>query len=589
MTEKRAHNRAKQQAKPGQNGVSGRNRPLHPLHFAALAVVNNLPEFLATFVMSLLATASQMALAFLAFRLIAQPGQPLSPFGTVLPPLAVWGGLAMLAMSAAILPYLTERMIIARTLAFFRKSRHRFSEAISDRTTRFALFLNGYDRGSIVRLMVADCRYASLAYAGLLRSVMPLMMAIGALIVLAVLDPLWTAVLALLLSPFLILQVRVLVSGIALNRELRASAQENARNISAFVGAISTHFVANRRGQDDLSEVFRSQVGERFLSAYGARLKLGVSLRLMSDLSMVAMIVAATVLLLTNPDGVELLAKLIVFGIVARYAAGNASTFVSGLIATVSQLPFYENYRRAEGLLSRFSAEQLTDPKPAAAPSATRIALYTPQPLSWPLIYQYLSTVRGERSALRFGRGAQMVDGKFLPIDRNFVTALQLPVGLDERRFVTMFPASAHRFSEYEKAVSLLTDNFHDSAWRSIPSSIKFLASARYAARGQRSPRYVFINGQDAAGLTREEKNWLASLFLEDHAVYTFRAPIYNASLPHFAELQTLSYDEILNILEPSSDIPEIQARLRAFFESEKDSGKLRPAGDDSFDATLIE
>lgn len=540
-------------------------------------VLENPKQLIFTLILSILSTAAQIGLAFYVFRLVQSGGSDLSFLSVSITGQKLWVIPIFLAIAAAFIPYFAERYIISETVVFFKKSIRDIAKSLSDTQQRYKLFVWAENNSVLTRLMSSDARYASLAFAGILRLVFPITLSITSLTVLCFINLKWTIGLILLLIPFLIWQLRVVISGAALNRELRRAGQAHGQAAAKYVGALSTHFTANRRGET-LIEAFDHSITDDFPNAYGERLRLGISTRLVGDFAIVGLILLICGLVITGNFTLDSFSHVLIYAIVVRFAMTNLSRAITGTISIISQVPFYENYVSAKNALSSQSdiSEQdepsplkLAAPFDAISPNELQV-VFSGAPLSWILIFKFLIKRSNYIFALRSVGQTLMASGGYRNFSNDFTKELQMAPLESERKFLEVFPNSAHRWADFNQATSHA--KHVDNAWIEIPRPIKFLCSLNFAHRKKRGGSFVFVNGADYLGLTAAEKDWVRDLFKGTHLILVFNRIFAQKLVLDVKGYYLMTSDGNLYRAGESDNYEDVLRNVKRLFEYEKGS-----------------
>lgn|GEM_PF-6462924 len=528
-----------------------KHQGLQLLRFIFEMIAQNPKELFITLILSVIGTLAQVSLAFYLFRLFQSGGESINFLNQEITGTVLWVIPVALALTAAIVPYASERYIISKTVLFFKQSIQEIGFALGSTATRYALFNFANTNGTLTRLMSSDARYASLAFAGILRLIFPLTVFSASFAALIVLNWKWTGILVLLVSPFIFWQFKVIASGATLNRNLRLAGTEHGRRVTKFVGAVSTNFTANRWGSLLIDKV-PSFITDDFPDAYGARLRLGISTRLIGDFALAGIILALCGLVLTNQFNILNLSNLLIFAILTRFALSNLSRSVSGTILLISQLPFYENFLAARKTVKTLEEAQLktkklesegkdlNSPPPKINPPfdlikhSHQVAFYSSETLNWPLIYKVLVQRSGRAGALLDINRSFLVTGVFQNFTDEFSKELQLSAVTSEAIFMQKFPESRHRWPDFETALET-TDNLKEN-WPSISRSTKFLASLFYAIRKVKGGAFVFINGADFLALTNAEKVWVKASLKKAYIIIVFNRTFAPHQVPELSQ-----------------------------------------------------
>jgi hypothetical protein len=558
-------------SEPLEGSDSGRVRARRVLGFLAAACRDRPKEVFGALGLSALAAVTQLALALTLFSLLQSPEHRLELPGLVLSGWAAWTIPGILALLSAVIPFLSERFVIWRSIVFFQESLVRFRRALANRDQRSALMRIARGPAHITRLLSADSRYASLAYAALLRILLPLCLSLAGLIGLFILNALWAAILLLAVTPFLVWQMRIIISGMALNRELREAASEHGRGVSRLVGSLSSHFAANRWNEEVLDQELSQKLNDRYPQAYSKRLRLGVTARFVSDFALFGMVVLLAFALTTGAVPPEQIGKVVVFALVARFTLGNLSQIIMGSIAIVTQLPFYENYlmamREIDGKKRREVAETSVRTGP---PEAATLVCFSSEALTWSLVYHFISAAEPpERHALDMAN-AIMMTSNFTVLSSDFVGALQMPASMSERQFNAQFPFSAHRWAEMQAAFAFSGRAMDDEVWAQIPPVIRFLSAVRYHLRKAPTGRHVFINGTDLNAMTPAERSWLFSAFSVCRIIICFGRYAVSNAAPNHARVMVLTHTNSIREFGTYGEVRKEPSALQALLRRDK-------------------
>lgn len=503
---------------PPHAGELRRSRLAMLIGFLSNVVLRNPKQICLTLILSILATTAQVGLVVLVFRLVQNGSDQMIIGPITLSGHSLWAIPLGLAIAAALIPYLTERYIIWQTVSYFKNAIWRIADAFMDTKNRFKLFAFADDNAALTRLLSTDARYTSLAFAGVLRLVFPVTISVTCFVVLFSLNLKWTLGLFIFVLPFLIWQLRVVASGAALNQELRHAGTVHGRAAARYVGGFSTHFTAMRH-QTGADFDPRALITDIFPEAYGRRLRLGISTRLVGDLAVVGLILLVCVLIFAGNFSVESFAGILLYVIVVRFAMTNLSRAMMELISIISQIPFYENYVAAiEALKQQESgAKNDSDEPQSLGANFERIVpgppcvVFAGESLSWPLVLKFLAGRSGYKSALSDIGDAILISGNFRNFSNDFIEELQLPSIASEADFLEVFPHSGRRWEEFEAAFQ--DEDGASKAWNEIPRQIKFLCALHYGLKHKSEGGFVFISGVDFSALTPQEKDWVCTGF----------------------------------------------------------------------------
>lgn len=537
-----------------------------------------------TLCLGIAATLTQIGLAYYLFRLIQAGGEPLEIFSITLIGMKLWIIPVFLALAAAIIPYLAELYIIKATVKFFKQSIKEVAEALSETDRRYKLFLLTENNSALSRLMSSDARYASLAFSGILRLAFPVTMSLTAFALLFNFSAKWATIIILLMSPFVVWQLRVVMSGAKLNRHLRETGVSHSRAVSKYVGALSTHFTANRWGESLKTEL-SSLITDVFPNAYGERLRLGISTRVVGDLAVAGLILFICGLVITGNLTLENFSHVLIYAIILRFALTNLSRTIVGMISIISQLPFYENYIAAQNILRSNSisnpswvSNQESAIYDKIKPNQLHV-FFSNEPLNWLIVFKFLMKKNGYDAARRFIGKTLLVSGTFQNFSNDFVKELQTPATIDEVSFLKMFPASSHRWPDFLTTIANV-DNI-DENWTEVPRSIKFLCSMKYAERKKRGGAYVFINGSDFLTLTSNEKEWAISTLKNTTIILVFNRVYRQNLIPAVSNFFIINTQSELQHISHDQNDGDIMPQVKLLLETQK---KRLTAKHNSFD-----
>lgn len=552
------------------NPEGSRVRAERVLRFLVTAAQDRPWDLARALALSALAALSQLLLALVLFRLLQSPDQSLTLPGMVLTGWLAWIPPALLALAAAVLPFLSERFVIWRSIAFFRDSLTRFRRALANRDQRSALMRIARGPSHITRLLSADSRYASLAYAGLLRLLLPVCLLVAGGAGLFILNAVWTAFLLLAVTPFLLWQVRIIIGGMSLNLELREAAQEHSRGVSRLVGSLSSHFAANRWNAETLDKELEGKLSDRYPTAYARRLRLGISAKFVSDAALFSLVVLLAFALSTGVVPQDRIGEVVIYALLARFTMNHASQIIMGSIAIVTQLPFYENYLKAMKEIEQAEQRQAEPMLRGGPPQAGLVVCFSSDALSWSLAYHYITAAEPpDRQPLQTAN-AILLTSNFTALSRDFVGALQLPGNLSERQFVAQFPFSGHRWADMQAVLALSGRDVDDEVWAQVPTMIRFLAAVRYHMRKAPTGRYVFINGTDLNAMTPAERSWLFSAFSVCRIVVCFGRYVVSNAVPLDADAVMLSFTSTLQTLGTYGEVRKDSSALQAMLRRDK-------------------
>ncbi|MBV5257558.1 hypothetical protein FLX56_03865 [Synechococcus moorigangaii CMS01] len=295
---------------------------------------------------------------------------------------------------------------------------------------------------------------------------------------------------------------------------------------------MSTHFTANRWGSEQLYGNFAAKVGHGFPDAYGRRLRLGVSTRVLSDLSLVAALVALVYLLLVEQSNIQTIGYLLIFAILARHAIGSFSSAVSGTISIIAQLPFYENYLAVSHFLDvEESRKPISVARAAGIPPGISVC-FSAAPLNWPLASHFIMARHGREAGEAVSVRSNLIQSRYSRLNDDYTQMLQIPANLNQAQFGKLFPASSQRWEGWEEIIASQDPILSGETWLDLPPMFKFLCAALYASRKSAPDAYTFVGGADYSALTRPEKAWLHELFRDTRIVIFHARPVNLKTYP---------------------------------------------------------
>jgi len=529
------------------------------------------------FILSLVAAISQAGIFFIIFKLL-QPGiESLNIFGKEINDITLWSTIIIFAVGAAFAPYTAERFIIKKTINLFKTSLHNFANYLTRAEDRNYLLRNGFSVAELTRLMSSETRYASLAYSSLLRSVFPLAAVVIFLGMMFWLNWLWTTIIVAAFFPFVIWQFLVLVSGIQINRDLRESASAHSRYVSQFIGSLSNHFTSNRWG-DSLTTDFDNFVTGKYPDTYKDRLKLGVSLRVIGDLSIVGVILAVAFLTFTKRIGITEISYVLVFALLVRFVHSNVDRIMKNLIGIITQQPFYSLYITTMPLLSRDKREEQEQITTKFESGIS--VVFTNRQINWGVAGQYVASRFEAKHQESIVKQSVLLTSRFGMIKSDFVSSFQLSRNFTETHFRRMFPESSNRWPAFEKMLKDTKGELNTEKWRSIPAVIKFLCSANYALKRNLEGKIAFVNGLDLNALTKEEVEWLFKELNPAMVVVFYSNPMIYRTTPNnttfshltpMGKLITVPVNEDtgypdLSDLKHFFDLDKLQSQTQVFY-----------------------
>ncbi|MFC4724471.1 hypothetical protein AB6B38_07430 [Glycocaulis abyssi] len=219
-------------------------------------------------------------------------------------------------------------------------------------------------------------------------------------VALFVIEPLWAAIVVGVTLPFFVGQMLMVMSGVALNERLRASAASHRKAAAAAVADVELC--------SDPAEIWRSQpdyvslkIGPDFPVTYGHRRMLGARTGLIGDLATVILVLLAALGIILYELTPEVVAKAIVFILLGRIFLGSITRIASETIITVAQLPFYESLLNINRVIRDAEKESHSVAPDEALPIKRRVAVgLSAETLGWSLVSRYLmAACRALRSA----------------------------------------------------------------------------------------------------------------------------------------------------------------------------------------------
>lgn len=482
------------------------------------------------FVLSLVAAISQTGIFLVAFQVLQSEANSFILFGKPFSNHMLWGLIIGLASSAAFAPYLADRYIINKTIGLFKSSLHEFGSYFTNAEYRNYLLVTGLSVAELTRLMSSETRYASLAYASVLRSAFPIASIITFTSMMFWLNSKWTLSILIAFLPFIIWQIFVLKSGIQLNRNLRDSATAHSRYVGRFIASLSSHFTSNRWG-NSLSNDFDSFVTGKYPDAYQARLKLGISLRIIGDLAIVAVIVVVAYLAFTQKITLQEISYLLIFAVLVRFLHSNIERVITNLISIISQLPYYSLYVTTLSALSKYDPDTIEKAKKIYLEPGLNV-IYANSQINWGLAGQYTAShfERAEQEAII--KQSVLLTSRYGMIKSDFISTFQLSPKLKKGNFDAIFPASTHRWPIFEKMLSDVKGDLNDETWKKVPAVIKFMCSISYSLKKDLNGAAVFINGLDLNALTTAETEWLFDKLRYSMVIIFYSSPTIYRTTP---------------------------------------------------------
>lgn len=520
------------------------------------------------FILSLVAAISQTGIFFIIFKIFQSDAETFNLFGRDFSDSMVWGLIISLAIGAAFAPYLAERFIIGKTIKLFKSSLRMFGSYLTQAECRNYLLVSGLNVAELTRLMSSETRYASLAYASVLRSAFPVASIITFSAMMFWLNAKWTLLIFVAFLPFVIWQVLVLRSGMQLNRTLRESATSHSKYVGQFITSLSSHFTSNRWG-DSLSEDFDSFVTGRYPDAYRERLKLGISLRVIGDLAIVAVILFVSYWTFTKKVGLEEISYVLIFAILVRFLHSNIDRIITNLIGIISQLPYYSLYISTLTTLSQYSTIGKDKAKVYLAPDLN--VVYTSDQVNWAVAGQYTASHFERAKQESIIRQSVLLTSRYGMIKSEFVSTFQLSPKLKEGNFNAMFPQSGHRWPLFKKMLTETDGDLNADKWKTIPAVIKFLCSISYGLKKDINGMTVFINGLDLNALTAAEIDWLFDRLKYSMVVVFYSGPnIYRTTPEDTLFFYMNKEGKLISLpVDPETKQPQI-ADIKNAFDSDK-------------------
>ena len=535
------------------------------------------------FLLSLFAAISQAGIFFILFQLFKSDGNGLTLFGLNIPHSTMWIILIGFAITAAFAPYASERFIIRRTIRLFKDSLGDFAARLSQAKERNFLLRSGYSIAELTRLMSSETRYASLAYSSILRSVFPLVSILVYLGVMFWLNAIWTLVIVAAFLPFVIWQFFVLKSGMQINRDLRDAATSHSRYVSQFIGSLSVHFTSNRWG-DSLITDFDKFVTGQYPDTFERRLKLGISLRLISDMAIVGLVLGLAFLTTTKQINLVEVSYIIIFAILVRFVHSNLDRAISNFVGIISQLPYYSLYISTLKLLTKLDDEEQHKININVEPGQKIV--YTSDQINWGTAGQYISSnVKREHQETAINQSI-FLTSRYGMIKSDFIATLQFSPKMKKGNFDNLFPYSSHRWPAFEKVLTETNGELDETNWKSVPAIVKFLSSVSYGLKKKLDGKIVFINGLDLNMFSQDELDWLFYELSESNVVIFYSNPLTYRTTPKGQSYYYLnSKMEMLEIpVNEDTGLPELSDIKHAY---DTDRLALTAALDDTIEDVI--
>lgn len=512
-------------------------------------------------VLSVLSSASQIGLAAALIAAVQGGGGRLQQLGITGD--WIFGILVVFAIASALLPFLVERYIIGRTVAYFKMGVKQLGRAAVNPASRHRLLLANYSSQSIVAAISSDARYASLAYAGLLSVVLPLVTSIAIGVALFVIEPVWAAIVVGVTLPFFVGQMLMVMSGVALNEKLRASAGSHRRAAAAAVGDLELC--------SDPAEIWRSQpdyvslkIGPDFPVTYGHRRMLGARTGLIGDLATVVLVLLAALGITLYEITPEVIANAIVFILLGRIFLGSITRIASETIITVAQLPFYESLLNITRIVREAEKESQSATTDEALVIKRRVAVgLSAETLGWSLVSRYLMAAHGARESTRHLAASAIIApsrGQFGNWEERGVPDL---AGLTRSAFLKKFPASANRWEAYRSANAALTEGCRTKLDGELDILVQF-----HALKGRKS--HVFVDGYAFDTLAPGEHAWIFRTFSRSDLMLVYKPRMKKSAAPPDADLWFISREGSGERLGKWSERASFANRLKALIAQDK-------------------
>jgi len=522
-------------------------------------------------VLSIIAAISQTGLFFAFFKILQSDFNSFSLFGIVFSNLMLGSLILGLALGAAIAPYWADHYIIGKAINYFKNSLRNFGSYFTKAEYRNYLLLNGLTVAELTRLMSSETRFASLAYASVLRSVFPIASILTFTSMMFWLNPKWTLLILGAFLPFVIWQVFVLRSGMQLNRILRDAATAHSRYVGQFIGSLSSHFSSNRWG-NTLTPDFDSFVTGKYPDAYRDRLKLGISLKIIGDLAIVAVILFVSYLAFARGLSLEDISYLLIFAVLVKFLHSNIDRTITNLISVISQLPYYSLFITTSSTLKNYREESFDKSKVFL--EAGLSVVYTAQQINWGVAVQYTASHFEQTKQESITRQSAFLTSRYGMIKSDFVSTFQLSPKIKKGNFDVIFPQSANRWPVFEKVLNNLNGELSAEKWRTIPAIFKFLCSISYSVKKDLNGMAVFINGLDLNALTDAEVEWLFGKLKNSMVVVFYSGETIYRTTPKDANFSFMTRQgELVGL--PVDDVtkqPQVSDIKNAF-----DSDKIMP------------
>lgn len=484
--------------------------------------------------LSFLAAVAQIGFAFFLFKLVTEANTNL--FGYTLGTSATAVIIAILALFSAVLPFFTQRYIVRSTTNYLAMNVRWFRTALSNTSSRYYILGMGMPRSTLIRLMSSEIRYASLSYASVLRFVLPAFLGLACLALLFTINVVWSAVICLLVLPFLLIGAQIVSSGMARNEELRDAAQSHSRAAAALVTQVIGHFSANRWGSK-MAEVNTQSYDLSYVKAYGRRLHLGIYITFLMDLLTFSIVGILGVLILSGKLDLENVTYVLIYGLVMRFALGKLAACLNHSISIVSQLPYYSSYIKTRAALER-DGVVVTDDDVTINPKRTpedqiedapaskdttlkpgRVILVHPDGAGWIAAADYIKNRLPGTEVSLVLRGAVLLSGSYPMLFDDYQATFQLSPKVNALGMLRSLPESSHRLGELEGLTDLSELDFQLEAFTKVTPPAKFLASVSYAMRKGLAKRTVFLSATDYVRLSASEKAWLDGMLNRSHVV----------------------------------------------------------------------
>jgi hypothetical protein len=468
---------------------------------------------MATLVLSFAGLVLQAAafLGLVAFVQASQTDWTITLFGLHIPVGGTVGGLvafalvllAALGLSAAC-QYGARLVAVRLALSYEQMSARRAAHVIA--TRRFGTpGADGVvpDDRTLQTLLTRGPRYLGRARIELLNAVTPLTMSLLAGAAMLYWQPLFTLALFGVLAisaPFHLLVIR---AGMTSSRDLSAFARADTLAKVDVLNALRKRPIARPEDVDWIDERLSGELSQRYMDAYGIRLRVAHMSSLVSNLTMALILFVLALyfgnVMLRGDDGI---AHVLLYVVALRYFLGGTSAALKTFTTINIFYVFFQRYLRDIGTrphapppsapLAETDWLALIRPAHDAAPVPDNgrviprpghpVTLICTPPLNWLTLPDTICRLLGTRAdqAPAIAASAAVVAADYPAVSDDLAACLSLPDDFDLDRLLADWPEFAERLQDF-RAVAAAPWSAAD--WPALGADLKFLFALDAATR----------------------------------------------------------------------------------------------------------